>query len=120
MGHAQNGEVRDLRQPAADIDRIGQRRIVVAGQNHHRQAGRGQQRAGAVDQGGAETVGFEGVAGEEDEMGAQRPRRRQHRREPGRAVAAMHRGGASLVDMNVGAVDQRHLRGGNGGAVRFR
>ena len=92
---------------------------MVAGQDHHRHAGIGKQPSGAVDQLGAEAVGFERVAGQQDNVGPQRPRRRQHRREPGRAVAAIGRSDAPVIDMNIGAVNQHHLRGASDNTVLF-
>ncbi len=113
MCDAENGEVRDLREPAADVNRVRQGRVVVAGQDHDRHAGIGQQAPGAVEQRHTKLVALKGVAGEQNNVRPQCPRGFQHRPQPAGLAALAGRGNAPLVDMNVGAVDDHHLRAEN-------
>ena len=88
---------------------LGVGRVVIAGQDHHRHAGVGQQPPGAVDRGGADLVVVEGVAGQQHDVGAERPRRPQYVAQPGGAVAAMHRRDPVVVDMQIRRMDEEDV-----------
>ena len=98
-------DIADLVEPAAHPDRIRRRRIVIAGQDHHRQPGLGEQHAGAVDRIRRDLMIVEGVAGEDHGIGAERPRRRQHVAQHAGAVAAMHCRDPVVIDMQIRRVD---------------
>jgi hypothetical protein len=53
---AQNGDVGDRGEAAADEHAVGQCRIMVAGQDDHGNAGGGQHEAGAVEHRGWDAV----------------------------------------------------------------
>ncbi len=108
---AEDGDVGDRGQPAADEDGVGQRRIVVAGQDHHRDAGIGQQAAGAIEHGGGDAVVVERVAGEQDDVGVGGAGGGEHRGEASSAVAVLG-GVLFVIDMQVGAVDEDDVHWG--------
>ena len=51
----------------------------------------------------------ERVAGQDHDIGAEIARRLQHAAQPGRAVAAMHRRDAVVIDMQVGGMDEEDV-----------
>src|ERR1700722_3200699 len=66
---AEDGDVGNGREAAADEDAVGQGGGVVAGQYHHGAGGIGQQAACAIQHAGGDAVVVEGVAGEQDDVG---------------------------------------------------
>ena len=108
---AEDGDVGNGCEAAADEDAVGQRGIVVAGQDHHGDAGVGQQAAGAVEHGGGDAVVVERVAGEQHDVGAGGAGGGEHGGEAGGAVVVL--GGVVLViDVQVGAVDEEEVHWG--------
>ena len=83
--------------------------IVVARQDHDRHPGRAQSRRRALQYRGGQPVVIEGVTGEQQDVGADRARRRQHPRQPGGAIAAVRGGRRAVIHVQVGAVHQHHL-----------
>ncbi len=111
VGDAEDGDVGDRCEAAAGEHAVGQRGVVVAGQDHHGDAGIGQQAAGAVEHGGGDAVVVEGVAGEQDDVGACGTGGGEHGGEAGGAVVVL--GGIVLViDVQVGAVDEEEVHWG--------
>ena len=108
---AEDGDVGDGRELAAHEDAVGQRGIVVAGQDHHRDAGIGQQAAGAVEHGGGDTVVVERVAGEQYDVGVRVAGGGEHGGEAGGAVAVFC-GVLFVIDVQVGAVDEDDVHRG--------
>ena len=84
---------------------------MVAGQDHHGEAGIGQQAAGAVEHRGGDAVVVECVAGEQDDVGAGGAGGGEHGGEAGGAVVVL--GGVLLViDVQVGGVDEEEVHWG--------
>ena len=106
---ADDRDVADLVEPAAQPDRIRRRRVVIAGQDHDRQTGIGEQHAGAVDRRRRDLMVVERVAGQDHDTGAEIARLLQHAAQPGRAVAAMHRSDAVIIDMEIGGMDEEDV-----------
>ena len=109
MRDAEDGDVGNASEAAADEDAVGQRGVVVAGQDHHGDAGVGQQAAGAVEHRGGDAVVVERVAGEQDDVGAGGAGDGEHGGEAGGAVVVLGGRGALVIDVQVGAVDDGHL-----------
>ena len=82
---------------------------MIAGQDHDRQPGIGEQHAGAVDRRRRDLMVVEGVAGQDHDIGAEIARLLQHAAQPGRAVAAMHRSDAVVIDMEIGGMDEEDV-----------
>ena len=53
MGYSEDADVWESRQPAADKNRVGKCRVVIAGKNHDRQPRLGEQLSGAIEHGRA-------------------------------------------------------------------
>jgi len=102
VGYPEDAHIRDLRKPAADKDRVRKRRVVVSGKDHDRHACLGKQPSRAIENSPTELIILEGVAGQENNVGAHRPGGHEHRAQPGRPVAAT----AILVDMQIRGVDE--------------
>jgi hypothetical protein len=114
VGDAEHVEICDLGQRGVMIDRVGDRGIVVAGQEHHRQCRGRDDRGGAIEQVGRQAVAIEGVAGEHDDVGGGAARRAQDAGEPRRSVAAMQPRGVVVIDVQIGAVDDHEIAGRRG------
>ena len=69
MGHPEDADIWQLAEPAADKDRLGQRRVVVSGKDHNREPGLGEQPSGAIEDGRAELIVLKGVAGQQKNVG---------------------------------------------------
>ena len=108
---AEDGDVGNGREAAADEDAVGQGGVVVAGQDHHGAAGIGQQAAGAIEHAGADAVVVEGVAGEQDDVGVRVAGGGEHGGQACGAVAVLG-GGGGVIDMQVGAVDEEDVHWG--------
>ena len=111
VGDTEYGDVADFIEPAAHPDRVRADRVMIAGQDHQRQAGIGQNLAGAVDRLRPDLVIVEGVAGQDRDIGAERARRRQHCAQHTAAVAAVQRGDAVVIDMQVRGMDDADVTG---------
>ena len=64
---------------------------------------------GAVDRRRGDLMIVEGVAGQDHDVGAEIPRRLEDAAQPGRAVAAMHRRDAVVIDMQIGGMDEENV-----------
>ena len=105
VGDAEHVKICDVGEHAVVIDRVGNRRVVVARQ-HARPAGRRRDDGcGLREQIVRQTVAVEGVAGEQHDVGADVAGRPQYAGEPGGAVAAMEPRGIVVVDVEIGAVN---------------
>jgi hypothetical protein len=110
VSYAEDADVGQLAKPAADKDRLGQRRVMVPRKDHDREISFGEQPPSAIEDGRAELIILEGVASQQQDVGAQRPGGRQHRAQRDRAIAAM--GDAAIfVDMQIRAVNKYDIRG---------
>ena len=111
MREADDVQVRHRGEAFAVEHRLGQDRIVVARQQHHRQLRGGDHRRRAVDQFVRQAMAVEGVAGEQHDVGADAARRIEHAGETTGAVAAMELRGIDVIHMDVGCVydDYYHL-----------
>src|SRR5215472_6917926 len=105
VSYPEDADVWQLAKAAADKNRLGQRRVVISGKDHDREMGLGEQTLGAIEDGRAELIALEGVAGQKKDVGAQLLGGRQHRTQRCRAVAAIGCG-AILIDMQIRAVDK--------------
>jgi hypothetical protein len=112
VGDAEHVQVFELRQRRMVIDRVGNGGIVVAGQEHHRQRRRGDDLGGAIEQSRRQAVAIEGVAGEHHSVGTEMARGLKHAGEPGGAVAAMQPRGVVVIEVEIGAMDDREVAGG--------
>ncbi len=74
---------------AAHEHAVGQRGVVVAGQDHHRSASLGKQLRGAGENRRGHAVVVKGIAGEQHEIGVGRARGGQHRGKAGDTVAVL-------------------------------
>src|SRR5690348_882488 len=90
----------DPREPATDKNRIQQGRIVIAWQDHDWGAGIREHPSYVIEHSGTELVVLKGIAGQKNDIGSPRSSSCQHTAEVGRV---------SAVDMNIRAVNQRHL-----------
>ena len=63
VGHPENADIREFRQPSADKYRARDGRVVVARKDHDREIGRGEQPARPIENGWAQLVVFERIAG---------------------------------------------------------
>ena len=108
---ADDGDVGNGREPAAHEDAVRQRRVVVAGQDHHLDAGIGQQPAGAVEHRGGDAVVVERVAGEQHDIGVRVAGGGEHGGKAGRAVAVLG-GVLFVIDVQVGTVDEDDVHWG--------
>jgi len=103
---AEDRDVADLVKPAAQPNRIRRCRVVIAGQDHNRQPGIGEQHSGALDRRRRDLMVVEGVAGQDHDSGAELARGVENAAQPGRAVAAMHRRDAVVIDVEIGGMDE--------------
>ena len=78
MSDAEHVKIVDLGQRPMMIDGVRNRGIVVAGQEHHRQRRRGDDRRGAIEQVSGQPMAIEGVAGEHDGIRGDGAGRVQH------------------------------------------
>ena len=104
-------QVFDLGQRAVAIDSVGHRRVVVAGQNDHGQRRGGDDGSGALEQMIRQAVAVEGVAGEDDDVGARAAGRGQDPDETGSAVAAVQPRGVVVIEVQIGAVNDHDIAG---------
>jgi hypothetical protein len=72
MRDAENVDIRDARDPAANEHRIRQGRIVVAGQHQDRHPHLGEEPRRAVENSGAKLIALECIAGQQDQVRSQR------------------------------------------------
>jgi hypothetical protein len=79
---------------------------MVSGEDHDRHAGLGEQLSRAIENSRAQLVVFKGVAGQQQDIGPQSPRRPEHDAQHRRPVAALGAGSAIFVDMQIRAVDK--------------
>jgi len=117
VSYPENADVWQLAKAAADKNRLGERRVVVSGKDHNREIGLGEQTPGAIEDDPAQLIVLEGVAGQQQDVGAQRLGGLQHRAQRRRAIAAMV-SSAILVDMQIRAVDKYDI-GGHPRAIAF-
>ena len=115
MRDPEDGDVGNGREPATDEHAVGQRRVVVAWQDHHRDAGIGQQPAGAVEHRGGDAVVVERVAGEQDDIGTGVACGGEHGGQAVGAVAVLG-GVLFVIDVQVGAVDKDDVHWGRLGS----
>ena len=108
---ADDGDVGNAAEVAAGEDAVGQRGVVVARQDHHRDGGIGQQATGAIQHGGWDAVVVKCVAGEKDDVGAGGARGRKHRGEACGAIVVLG-GVLFVIDVQIGAVDQEQVHRG--------
>ena len=101
MSYGENADIWQPVEPAADKDRAGQRRVVVAGKDHNRDAGFGEQSPNAVENGRAQLIVFEGVAGQQNDIREQRPCCREHRTQRCRPAPITGSRSAILADMQI-------------------
>ena len=102
-------DVADLVEPAAQPDRVRRRRVVIAGQDNDRHSGIGEQHSGPVDRRGGDLMIIECIAGQDHDIGAEIPRHIEDAAQPGRAVAAMHRRDAVVIDVEIGGMDEENV-----------
>jgi len=106
VGDPENADIRELAKPAADKDRVGKCRVVIPGEDHDPKIGNGEEIAGALKNDLAQLIIFEGVAGQQNDVGAQHPGSSQHRAQARRPVTVMRARRMVLVDMQVRTVDE--------------
>ena len=106
VGYPEDANIRELCEAAPDKNRVRERRVVVPGEDHHRQLDSGEQPERAVENGMAQLVVFKSVAGQKNDIGPHRPCGCQHRAQARRPVAISRAGNPILVDMQVRAVDE--------------
>jgi hypothetical protein len=101
MRNAENMDIRKGSDSATKEHRIRQGRIVIAGQYYNRHIRLGKKPGGAVENGSTQLIALERVSSQQNDIGSQRSRRRQHR--------FQSRSAPAVVDMNIGTVHQsRH------------
>src|ERR1700726_4480404 len=104
MCDAENADVWDARDRAANEYRIRQGRIVVAGQYQDRPPRLGEEPGRAVENSGAQLMALERIAGQQDQVCSQRSGSGEHGPQPPNAT--------SVVDMDIRAVHENHFRSG--------
>jgi hypothetical protein len=109
VGDAENVHIWDPREPTTDKHRIRQSGIMVAGQDHDRHPRLGEPPSGSIENSRAQLIILEGIAGQQNDIRAQRLGGRKHGAQSGRAVAAMQRRHSAVVYVDVRAVDEDHL-----------
>ena len=90
---------------------------MVAGQNDHGQRRRGDDGGGALEQMIRQAVAVEGIAGEDDDVGARAAGRRQDPDETGGAVAAVQPRGVVVIEVQIGAVNDHDIAGRRGNGI---
>src|SRR5215831_9627309 len=110
VSYPEDADVWQLPKPAADKNRLGERRVVVSRKDHDREMGLGEQTLGAIEDGRTELIALEGVAGQKKDVGTQRLCGRQHRAKGRRTIATFGRS-AILIDMQIRAVDKYDIGG---------
>jgi hypothetical protein len=68
MGDAEDADVWEARKPAADKNRVGKCRVVIARKKHDRQPRLGEQLRGAIEYRRAQLIILEGVAGQQNDI----------------------------------------------------
>src|SRR5262249_1809323 len=117
-GDGENGGVGYLGEPAADKGRVRQSGVVVPRKDHNRDAGFAEQSPDSVEDGQAQLIVLEGVPGQQNDIGSQRSGLRQYGTQARRAAPTVESRTAILVDIQIGAVDERRLA--RDGACRGR
>jgi hypothetical protein len=79
---------------------------VIPGEDHDPKIGNGEEIAGALKNDLAQLIIFEGVAGQQIDVGPQHPGSNQHRAQARRPVTVMQARRMVLVDMQVRTVDE--------------
>ncbi len=102
-------KIGDAGQGSMVIDRIGHGRIMIAGQQHHRQQGPCNHCRGAIEQLGRQAVRIEGISGKQDDVGCRIHRRGHYGGEAGGAVAAMQPRGIVVIEVQIGAVNHHEV-----------
>ena len=118
MGDPEHVQVSDFGQGAVVKDGIGNRGIVVAGQDHHRQRRRRDDRGGTLEQIVRQAVAIEGVAGQHDDVRPGAAGCGQDPGEAGRPVAAVQPGGVVVIEVQIGTVNDHDIAGGRGSGMR--
>jgi hypothetical protein len=109
VGDAEDVEIVEPRQGLMVVDRIGDDGIVVAGQQHHRQPRRRNERGGPLEQDWRHAVAIEGIARKHHDVRTGAAGGTQHARKPCRAVASMQPCSVVMIHMQVGAVNDHDV-----------
>ena len=112
VGDADDVQVFHRLERAVAIDRAGDGRIVIAGQDDDRQRRSADHRRRLLDQALRHAMAVESIAGEQHHVGCKIARRSEHAAETRGAVAAMEARGVIVVDVQVGAMNDDDVAGG--------
>ncbi len=114
MGDAEHVKIVDRGQRSVVIDRVRNRGIVVAGQKHHGQRRRRNDRSRSIEQINRHAMAVEGVAGQHHDVRAGRAGGAQDAGEPGGAITPMQPGSIVMIYVQVGAVNDHDIPGRRG------
>jgi hypothetical protein len=99
VGDPEDADIRDSVEPSADKDRIRKCRVVISRKDHDRDAGFGEQPPGTIENGRAQLIILEGVAGQQYDIRPHRLCGQEHQTQPRRTIAATGASSAVLVDV---------------------
>jgi hypothetical protein len=115
MGDAEHVKIVERGQRSVVIDRVGNRGIVVARQQHHGQRRGRNDRSRSIEQINRHAMAIEGVAGQHHDVRAGRAGGAQDAGEPGGPIAPVQACGIVVIDVQVGAVNDHDVLGGGAG-----
>ena len=111
MRDAEHVKILDRGQRAVAIDRVRNRGIVVAGQQHDGQRRSRNDRSRSIQQINRHAMAIEGVARKHHHIRAGRAGRGEDAGEPGSAITSMQPGGVVMIYVQIGTVNDHDVPG---------